>query len=129
MAVMTEAGLAGVGATPPGPKRRSAYPGWFFLPAAIIYGVLPQVLPNFVSFSLWRFEINVRSATIIGFVGAGGIGMELYEALRLNYFDDVGAILLIIAATVMMIDVLSEWLRGRLTGQASFDQTVRSVQP
>lgn len=80
----------------------------------IVYAVLPQVLPNWISFSFWRFEINVRSATIIGFVGAGGIGLELYEALRLNYYDDVGAILLIVAGAVFAIDWASEVLRGRI---------------
>ncbi len=80
----------------------------------IVYAVLPQVLPNWISFTFWRFEINVRSATIIGFVGAGGIGLELYEALRLNYYDDVGAILLIVAGAVFAIDWASEMLRGRI---------------
>ena len=80
----------------------------------IVYGVLPQVLPNWISFTFWRFEVNVRSATIIGFVGAGGIGLELYEALRLSYYDDAGAILLIVALTVFAIDSLSEALRSRI---------------
>ncbi|MBN9267091.1 MAG: phosphonate ABC transporter, permease protein PhnE [Hyphomicrobium sp.] len=79
-------------------------------------GLLPQVLPNFVSYALWRFEINVRSATIIGFVGAGGIGMELYEAISLNYFDYAGAILIIVFLTVALIDTCGERLRLRLAG-------------
>jgi phosphonate transport system permease protein len=82
----------------------------------IMIGVVPQVLPNYVSYSLWRFEMNVRSATIIGFVGAGGIGMELYDSLSLNYFDDAGAILLIVLATVTLIDLISEWARSQLAG-------------
>jgi phosphonate transport system permease protein len=82
----------------------------------IVYGVIPQVLPNFVSYTFWRFEINVRLATIIGFVGAGGIGMELYDAIALNYFADVGAILIIVAMTVFAIDAVSEHLRLRLAG-------------
>jgi phosphonate transport system permease protein len=80
----------------------------------IVFGALPQVLPNWISFTFWRFEVNVRSATIIGFVGAGGIGLELYEALRLSYYDDAGAILLIVACTVFAIDWASEALRGRI---------------
>jgi len=80
----------------------------------IVHAVLPQVLPNWISFTFWRFEVNVRSATIIGFVGAGGIGLELYESLRLSYYDDVGAILLIVACTVFAIDWASEALRGRV---------------
>lgn len=82
----------------------------------IAIGVLPQVLPNFVSYSLWRFEINVRTATVIGFVGAGGIGMELYETLSLNYFSDAGAILILVFLTVALIDMASESLRLRLAG-------------
>jgi phosphonate transport system permease protein len=82
----------------------------------IAYGVIPQVLPNYVSYSFWRFEVNVRLATVVGFVGAGGIGLELYEALGLGYFDDAGAILLIVAVTVMLIDMMSEALRLRLSG-------------
>lgn len=82
-------------------------------------GLLPQVLPNFISYGLWRLEINVRSATIIGFVGAGGIGMELYEAISLNYFDDAGAILIIVFVTVALIDAIGEFLRLRIAGSAS----------
>lgn len=82
-------------------------------------GLLPQVLPNFVSYGLWRFEINVRSATIIGFVGAGGIGMELYESISLNYFDDAGAILVIVFVTVAIIDTISERIRLGIAGHAA----------
>ncbi|MFN4278012.1 MAG: phosphonate ABC transporter, permease protein PhnE [Ferrovibrio sp.] len=92
---------------------RAAGGTWF---DEIVIGVLPQVLPNYVSYTLWRFELNVRSATIIGFVGAGGIGMELYEVIRLSYFDDAGAILLIILIAVILIDMLSEWARLKLAG-------------
>ena len=82
----------------------------------IVYGVLPQVLPNFVSYTFWRLEINVRLATIIGFVGAGGIGVELYDAIALNYVADAGAILLMVAVTVFAIDTVSEHVRLRLAG-------------
>ncbi|MGM0560543.1 MAG: phosphonate ABC transporter, permease protein PhnE [Pseudomonadota bacterium] len=79
-------------------------------------GVLPQVLPNFTSYSLWRFELNVRTATVMGFVGAGGIGMELYQAISLNYFSDAGAILILVFLTVALIDMFSEWARLKLAG-------------
>lgn len=79
-------------------------------------GLLPQVLPNYVSYSLWRLEINVRSATVIGFVGAGGIGMALYQALSLTYYDDAGAILLMVFLTVVAIDSISERVRLKLSG-------------
>lgn len=82
----------------------------------IVIGLLPQVLPNFVSYSLWRFELNVRSATVIGFVGAGGIGMELYETISLNYYSDAGAILIMVFVAVALIDTASEWIRLRLAG-------------
>lgn len=85
----------------------------------ILWSIVPQVLPNWVSFTFWRLEINLRSATIIGFVGAGGIGVELYDALRLNYYDDTGAILLLVALAVFLIDDLSERLRLRIAGGAA----------
>jgi phosphonate transport system permease protein len=81
---------------------------------AIRYGVVPQVLPNFTSYALLRFEINVRGASVMGFVGAGGIGQDLIEAIRKFYYSDVSAILLLIIATVMVIDILTEKLRHRL---------------
>jgi phosphonate transport system permease protein len=82
----------------------------------IRFAVLPQVLPNFASYALLRFEINVRSAGIMGFVGAGGIGQELLVSIRKFYYSDVSAILLLLIVTVMAIDLASEWLRGRLIG-------------
>lgn len=81
---------------------------------AIRYGVVPQVLANFVSVALLRFEINVRGASVMGFVGAGGIGQDLIEAIRKFYYSDVSAILLMIIATVMLIDIGTERLRHRL---------------
>ena len=84
------------------------------------FAVLPQVIPNYMSYTFWRMELNVRSATIVGFVGAGGIGHDLFTAVQLLYFSDAGAILLIIVATIMAIDVLSEHFRHRAIGKASF---------
>lgn len=80
----------------------------------IRFGVVPQILSNFVSYSLLRFEINVRGATVLGFVGAGGIGKELISSIRQFYYADVSAILLIVIGTVFMIDWLTEILRHRL---------------
>jgi len=82
----------------------------------IRFAVLPQVQSNFLSYALLRFEINVRSATIMGFVGAGGIGDTLLIAIRNFYYSDVSAILLLIIATVMCIDSGTEKLRHRLLG-------------
>ncbi len=81
------------------------------------YAVLPQVLPNFATFTLWRFEINVRTASVIGFVGAGGIGQELYTAIRMLYYEDISALLLLLVVTVMLIDVGCEKLRHGMIGK------------
>ncbi len=81
---------------------------------AIRYGVVPQVLPNFVSYALLRFEINVRGASVMGFVGAGGIGQDLIESIRKFYYSDVSAILVLIILTVMIIDMVTERLRHSL---------------
>lgn len=85
--------------------------GWWQI---IRFAVVPQVLSNFASYALLRFEINVRGASIMGFVGAGGIGQDLIEAIRKFYFTDVSAILFLIIATVMLIDFGTERLRHAL---------------
>jgi phosphonate transport system permease protein len=90
---------------------RSTGASWF---AQVRFGVLPQVLSNFASYALLRFEVNVRGATVIGFVGAGGIGQELITAIRKFYYSDVSAILLMLVLCVMLIDFGSEKLRHRL---------------
>lgn len=81
------------------------------------YAVLPQVLPNFATFTLWRFEINVRTASVIGFVGAGGIGQELYTAIARLYYEDISALLLMLVITVMLIDYGCEKLRHHMIGK------------
>ena len=83
----------------------------------IRFAVVPQVLPAFASYTVWRFEINVRTAAILGFVGAGGIGYELYTNIRLSYYDDVSAILLIIVAAVIAVDMSCEEVRHRMIGK------------
>lgn len=95
-------GLKGVGAN------------WF---QTMRYAVLPQVLPNFTSYTLWRFELNVRTAAVMGFVGAGGIGTELITAIRMLYYEDVSALVLMIVATVMCIDLLCEKVRHNFIGK------------
>lgn len=96
---------------------RSAGGNWLH---EIRFGVIPQVMPNYLSYSFWRIELNVRSATIVGFVGAGGIGHDLFTSIQLLYFADAGAILLIVVTTVMIIDMLSERFRHSAIGKASF---------
>jgi phosphonate transport system permease protein len=83
----------------------------------IRFAVVPQVLPAFTSYTLWRFEINVRTAAVLGFVGAGGIGHELYTNIRLSYYEDVSAILLIIIAAVIVVDMSCEAVRHRMIGR------------
>ena len=80
------------------------------------FAVVPQVLSNFASYALLRFEVNVRGAAVMGFVGAGGIGQDLVEAIRKFYYSDVSAILVLIIATVMVIDLATESLRHHLIG-------------
>jgi phosphonate transport system permease protein len=81
------------------------------------FAVLPQVLSNFVSYALLRFEINVRGASVMGFVGAGGIGQDLMEAIRKFYYPDVSAILLLIIITVALIDLVTERVRRRFISE------------
>lgn len=81
------------------------------------FAIVPQVTAGYASYALLRFEINVREASVMGFVGAGGIGQELVVAIRKFYYSDVSAILLTIVVTVFMIDITTGWLRGRLFGK------------
>jgi phosphonate transport system permease protein len=81
------------------------------------FAVVPQIAAGFASYTLLRFEINVRGASVMGFVGAGGIGQELVVAIRKFYYSDVSAILLMIVVTVFVIDIGTGWVRGRLFGK------------
>jgi phosphonate ABC transporter permease subunit PhnE len=80
------------------------------------YAVVPQVLPNFASYTLLRFEINVRASSVVGFVGAGGIGQELYTVIRQFIYVDISAIVLLLIVTVALLDITCEQLRHRLIG-------------
>jgi len=84
---------------------------WF---DSIRYAVLPQVMSGFATYALLRFEINFRGSSIMGFVGAGGIGHELLTAVRKFYYSDVSAILLMIIVTVFILDMLTAQLLKRL---------------
>lgn len=81
---------------------------------AVRFAALPQVAAGFASYALMRFEINVRGASVMGFVGAGGIGQELISAIRQFYYSDVSAILLMIIVAVVVIDLVAEQIRHRL---------------
>jgi phosphonate transport system permease protein len=79
----------------------------------IVYGVIPQVIPLWVSYALYRFETNVRSATVIGIVGGGGIGFVLNESIRGFYYDRAAAIMIIIILSVSALDIISGFIRRR----------------
>ncbi|MCP4818763.1 MAG: ABC transporter permease subunit, partial [Shimia sp.] len=80
-------------------------------------GVFPQVAPNYLSYALLRFEINIRASAILGFVGAGGIGYELKNAMSWGkgQYDEALAIFVLLFATIVMVDQLSSEVRERLT--------------
>jgi len=82
----------------------------------IRYGAVPQVMPNTISYTLLRFEINVRSSTIIGYVGAGGLGQEFRTAMSFQEYTDLSALFVIVLVTVVIIDWGSEKLRHRIIG-------------
>jgi len=80
----------------------------------VIFGVIPQVIPLWSSYTLYRFETNVRSATVLGIIGAGGIGHSLYENIRGFNYSETAAIVIIIVASVIVIDIISAQLRRML---------------
>jgi phosphonate transport system permease protein len=77
----------------------------------VVFGIVPQVMPLWSSFTLYRFETNVRSATVLGIVGAGGIGHSLYENIRSFQYAETAAIIIIVVVTVSLIDLISAQLR------------------
>jgi phosphonate transport system permease protein len=80
----------------------------------IVWGVIPQVAPLWTSYGLYRFESNARSATVLGLIGAGGIGQLLFEDLQAFKFAEVSAISIVIVVAVSLIDILSQAMRRRL---------------
>ncbi len=90
---------------------RASGGSWF---QACRYAVLPAALPDLLSYAMLRFEINLRSASVIGFVGAGGIGEELYKVISFNYYEEISAIILLVILAVVCIDLVSEKLRRRV---------------
>jgi phosphonate transport system permease protein len=78
------------------------------------WGVLPQVLPEIVAFWLYRFEINIRAAAILGVVGAGGIGTVVQETIVYRRYDKAGMAILVVIMATILIDVASGWVRRRI---------------
>ena len=84
-------------------------------------GVIPQVAPNYLSYALLRFEINIRASAILGFVGAGGIGYDLRNTMSwgVGKYDEAAAIFILLFLTIVVVDQLSSLLRNRLTHGAA----------
>jgi phosphonate transport system permease protein len=103
-----------VEAVDPGPVEgiRSTGAG---LVREVWFGILPQVIPLWISFTLYRFESNVRSATVVGMVGAGGIGVVLWEMIRGFLFRETCAVMIVIIFVVTAFDMLSQYLRKKVT--------------
>ncbi|MBI2524955.1 MAG: phosphonate ABC transporter, permease protein PhnE [Candidatus Rokubacteria bacterium] len=97
----------------PGPVEAVAATGATAL-QVLRWGVLPQLVPQFLSFTLYRFETNIRAAAILGFVGAGGIGFYIQTYLRMLNYPAASAVLLVLVALVMLVDFGSSRIRARL---------------
>ena len=84
-------------------------------------GIIPQVAPNFLSYALLRFEINIRASAILGFVGAGGIGYDLRNAISWGQgkYDEAAAIFLLLFLAIVLVDQLSSMMRNKLIGTTS----------
>jgi phosphonate transport system permease protein len=82
----------------------------------LLYGVLPQAAPQFVSYALYRWEVNIRAAAIMGFVGAGGLGQRIHVTLSLFLDHQLLTLILTIYVIVTLVDTLSAYLRARLVG-------------
>ena len=80
----------------------------------MVWGVIPQVGPLWTSYALYRFESNARSATVLGLIGAGGIGQLLFDSMNGFQYGQTAAIVIIIVVAVSLIDLLSQALRQRL---------------
>lgn len=80
----------------------------------LVYGVLPQALPQFVSYALYRWEVNIRAAAMMGFVGAGGLGQRIYVAISLFHEHQLLTLILAIYVIVTLVDALSAYLRTKL---------------
>ncbi|GAA2841799.1 phosphonate transport system permease protein [Aminobacter aminovorans] len=89
-------------------------------PERVWFGIVPQVMPNFLSYGLLRLEINVRASTIIGAVGGGGIGEALRLSISRNHEAKTIAIIVLLFCTIVAVDQFSAWLRKKLVGEQAF---------
>lgn len=85
----------------------------------MLFGVIPQVLPNYISYTLLRFEINIRASAILGFVGAGGIGYDLKNTMSWGQgkYDEAAAIFILLITAIFLVDQMSSYLRNRKTNE------------
>lgn len=91
---------------------------WF---QSIYLGIIPQVIPNYFSYALLRFEINIRASAILGFVGAGGIGYELKNAMSWGQgkYDEAAALFILLFGTIVFVDQLSSYIRNHIVRQGA----------
>ena len=80
----------------------------------VVYAIIPQVIPHFITYNLYRFEVSIRAATILGFVGAGGIGFHLLTSIRLFDYRETAVVLIVIILLVVITDYLGARLRARI---------------
>ena len=81
----------------------------------VLYGVIPQIIPSYLAFTLYRWDINVRMSTIIGLVGGGGIGRILFYYKNDGRWTELGAVIILIVAVVWLMDYTSARVRERIT--------------
>jgi phosphonate transport system permease protein len=82
--------------------------------AVLAYGIFPLALPQLISYTLYRWEVNIRAAALIGVVGAGGIGRDIYVAISLFHYQQLSTLLLVTLVVVTVMDYLSAWVRSLL---------------
>lgn len=80
----------------------------------VVYAILPQVTPHFVTYNLYRLEVSIRSATVLGLVGAGGIGFHLISSIRLFDYQTTAMVLIVIVLLVVITDYFGSWVRSRI---------------
>jgi len=102
----------GIESIDPGPVNALSASGAGFI-KILFYAIMPQTMPHFISMVLYRFESDVRAASVLGFVGAGGIGFFLFDKIRSFEHGDVTTILIIIVVTVWVIDKISAYVRSK----------------
>ena len=80
----------------------------------VVYAILPQVVPHFVTYNLYRLEVSIRSATVLGLVGAGGVGFHLISSIRLFDYQTTAMVLIVIIVLVVITDYFGTWIRSRI---------------